>query len=105
MGRRADKDGMVAQVKEVRLLMQEVRTILLSEWNPLGVANVPATADEYDLEAGQIVKVLASGPRLESILDVLKLGEDRLAAMALGEERRMEIARQLMSLVDDKTSR
>lgn len=39
-------------------LTSSIREILLSEWDPIGVSNIPEAADEYDTYANIVMSML-----------------------------------------------
>jgi hypothetical protein len=49
---------------EVRL---QIRTILMSKWDPIGVSDVPEAANEYDSYIGGVYELLESGASEERI--------------------------------------
>ena len=50
--------------REVR---SEIRTILMGEWDPIGVKDVPEAADEYDSYIGGVYELLEQGASEERI--------------------------------------
>jgi hypothetical protein len=50
--------------REVRL---QIRTVLMSKWDPIGVNDVPEAANEYDSYIGGVYELLESGASEESI--------------------------------------
>jgi hypothetical protein len=53
------------------LELEEIKRILLQEWDPIGVADTSGAADEYDTYAFQIFTSLHSGATSDSIADYL----------------------------------
>jgi hypothetical protein len=53
------------------LELQEIKRILLQEWDPIGVAETPEASDEYDAYAFQILTSLHSGATADSIAEYL----------------------------------
>ena len=65
--------------KAVRRLVNEVRLILLEDWDPLYVGGNPALADEYDFVLGKVMAGLTDNPSLEGVVGLLaKLEEEDL---------------------------
>ena len=60
-----------ARRKNLRDLVDQVRHILLHEWDPLGVGGMPGLADEYDFVLGKVMAQLARKPSPEAIADLL----------------------------------
>ena len=44
-----------------RRIQDEIRGILLRDWDPLGINDVPEAQDEYDSYVGGVYRLLASG--------------------------------------------
>jgi hypothetical protein len=70
--------------REVR---SKIRAVLLAEWDPIGINNVPEAADEYDSYIGGLYDLLAQGASEESIRAYLRQIEIAQMEMvnALGE--------------------
>ena len=82
-------------------LAQTVRTILLNDWDPIGVAGIHQAADEYDRYVGPIARMIAAG---SSIPELAKhLVEIEVGAMGLkGDQGRARIvAAKLRNLTQD----
>ena len=60
-----NKDG-------ARRIKSEIRTILMRDWDPIGVKDEPMAADEYDMYLGGIYELLKSGASLELISEHLR---------------------------------
>ena len=56
-------------------LHARVREILLRQWDPIGVADVPAAQDEYDSYVGEIASAVRTGHSASEIADHLVLIE------------------------------
>lgn len=52
--------------------MQAIGRILLEQWDPIGVAAVPAAYDEYDAYVGGVYQLLASGANVPAVADHLE---------------------------------
>jgi len=55
--------------REVR---SKIRAVLLAEWDPIGINDVPEAADEYDSYIGCVYDLLGQGAAEESIRDYLR---------------------------------
>ncbi len=62
MGKRSHK------AKEVQ---EKIRQVLLHDWDPIGVSDVPEAKDEYDSYVGGIHRLLASGASEYQIIERL----------------------------------
>lgn len=52
-------------------LSRDVREILLADWNPIGIRDVPQARDEYDAYVLPIAHILASGTTVTELADHL----------------------------------
>jgi len=52
-------------------IQDAIRQVLLYEWDPIGVSDMPAAQDEYDSYAGGIYRLLASGASEYQIIERL----------------------------------
>ena len=48
-------------------LSRSVRTILMREWDPIGVVDEPAAQDEYDADVGTVVQLLRRNASLDDL--------------------------------------
>jgi len=58
--------------QESRRVRVEIRHVLMKDWDPIGISNVPACADEYDTYIGHIYLILAEGGSDDRIKDYLR---------------------------------
>jgi hypothetical protein len=80
-------------------LFQEVREILLREWDPLGVADNPACRDEYDSYAYTLCRYLmerADEYRLAEYLS--RVRSDSMGLGTAAPECDIKVARLLLGL-------
>ena len=52
-------------------LYDTVRQVLIEDWDPIGIRDVPQARDEYDGYAATIVRMLAGGASLAELSDRL----------------------------------
>ena len=80
-------------------LRHSVRAILLHDWDPIGVGEIEAAADEYDSYVESICRMLLSGADSNRLAE--HLVELETGAMGLSEvpRDRTAIGRQLVALV------
>lgn len=52
---------MNANVNQERQIQKEIRTVLLQEWDPIGVSETPEAWDEYDSYIGGVYRLLTEG--------------------------------------------
>jgi hypothetical protein len=83
-------------------LLQTVRRILFTEWDPIGVNDNPLCENEYDSYAPAICRLLREGAdegKVVSHLNRLQKDSMRLSAT---EEHNRRFARRLLSLTEGK---
>ena len=63
--------------RKAREIQASIARVLLEEWDPIGVKDVPECRDEYAAYAGGVYRLLASGATRERIADHLdQVGRD-----------------------------
>lgn len=55
-------------MKLIKDLQREIRAVLLRDWDPIGVGDVPAAADEYDTQVIAIAGMIHSRKITHEIL-------------------------------------
>ena len=85
---------------------RELREILMSEWDPIGVADISEAQDEYDTYVGQIAERLRKGESGDEIGEYLIWAEGRmgLSATDAARERDRELGARLVSWHSDATA-
>ena len=58
-------------IKSSLRFFDDVRHILLAEWDPIGIRDEPAAEDEYDAYATEIVSLIERGATAAQIADRL----------------------------------
>jgi hypothetical protein len=56
---------------ESRRIVDEIRSVLLNVWDPIGVAEIPQCADEYDCCIGGAYSLLSKGASDSAIAEYL----------------------------------
>ena len=80
-------------------IMENIRKVLLQEWDPIGVKDIPEAQDEYDSYAGGVYRLLASHSSAEQIARHLAQIEDE--QMGLGPriiQDLLPVANRLLSI-------
>lgn len=52
-------------------IQEQIRQVLLHDWDPIGVQEVPEAQDEYDSYVGGVYRLLVSNARDEELVDHL----------------------------------
>ena len=85
----------------------ELRHLLLEEWDPIGVRDVPEAQDEYDGYLGQIGSRLREGSHAEDIASYLDWAEFEhmgLGATPAARVRNRDVAAHVCSLYAEATA-
>jgi hypothetical protein len=54
-----------------RSIQESIRDILLRDWDPIGINDVPEAQDEYDSYVGGVYRLLASHCSVDEMVDHL----------------------------------
>jgi hypothetical protein len=54
-----------------REFKRQLRTILLSEWDPIGVSGIPEAWDEYDSYVGEVLSMLKNAASVDELTTYL----------------------------------
>ena len=90
---------MDAKNKRAREVMEQIRQVLLHDWDPIGIVDSDWPQDEYDSYIGGIYRLIASGARPEAIAKHLVRIECEWMGLPgqMGKEL-MPVARKLSDL-------
>lgn len=55
-----------------RQIQEDIRDVLLREWDPIGIVDVPEAQDEYDSYVGGVYRLLASGASQDQLVEHLR---------------------------------
>jgi len=61
---------MIAIMKKNKLVLN-IRSVLLNDWDPVGIGDNPNLSDEYDGYIGSIINILKQKPTIEEIVGFL----------------------------------
>lgn len=86
-------------LEATKQLQQRVKAIVLHEWDPVGVANVPEAQDEYDAYIAEVTRMLAMRAPVSKIEDYLWWLETTHMGLCGDRQRTNAIAAKLASLV------
>ena len=90
---------MDARNKRAREVMEQIRQVLLHDWDPFGIVHCDCLQDEYDSCIAGIYRLIASGARPDVIAQHLARIECEWAGLPgrMGKEL-MPVARKLSDL-------
>ena len=85
--------------QRAREIQESIRQVLLRDWDPIGVSDVPEAQDEYDSYVGGVYRLLASGASEDEIIEHLyRIESDRMEMPAADREGLRGVARELTRL-------
>ena len=74
-----------------------LRALLLAHWDPIGIANVPAAADEYDVYVSELQKLLAKDASVADIAEALLTIETVQMGLPGNRDRGRRVAELLVA--------
>jgi hypothetical protein len=83
-------------------IRRDIRTVLMTHWDPIGVKDEPMAADEYDGYIGAIYGLLTSTATANAISDHLR--EIEIKRMGFSEEQvpqHLDVAARLKQILLD----
>ena len=83
---------------------QELRRLLMEQWDPIGVKAAPEAADEYDGYRGRIMELSRDGASAAAIADHLAGFEQYMGLTPRGE-RVSAVAHELVQWYPDSSER
>jgi hypothetical protein len=78
-----------------------IRDILLKEWDPIGINQIPEAQDEYDAYVGEVHRLLSRRASSREIFDYLWWLETQHMALCGDRQRTEKIAERLANLVNE----
>ena len=84
--------------KKAKQIQNKIRTILLSDWDPIGVSDIPEAQDEYDEYIGKIYGVLSRTKSEEKLFELLCQIETEYMELECNKESLRTVARKLLEV-------
>jgi hypothetical protein len=85
--------------QRAREIQESIRQVLLRDWDPIGVSDVPEAQDEYDSYVGGVYRLLASGASEDEVIEHLQwIESDRMGLTAADPEELRVVAMRLAQL-------
>jgi hypothetical protein len=82
-----------------RQIQLNIGDVLLREWDPIGIIDVPEAQDEYDRYVGGVYRLLASGASEDQLVEHLqRIATVTMGISAGGEATLRTVARRLKGL-------
>src|SRR2546422_882097 len=84
------------RIRRAKDIQDSIRHILLHDWDPIGVADVPEAQDEYDSYVGGVYRLLASHCSADEMIDhLLKIESQTMGLSPPPLEHLRPLANQL----------
>ena len=85
--------------RRARTIQESIHDILLRDWDPIGINDVPEAHDEYDSYIGGVYRLLASDCSIDQIVDYLATIESQTMGLDVANRERLaRVANQLVAL-------
>jgi hypothetical protein len=94
---------MSERLQRAKSHQKAIRTLLMREWDPIGVADVPQAQDEYDSYIPQIYGILIRCEPKHKLADFLWWAETENMGL-FGNRRRTEHIADLLMQIGDSTA-
>jgi hypothetical protein len=95
---------MSERLEQARRYHAAIREVLMGEWDPIGVANIPEAADEYDSYIGEVHGLLVRREPLSKMVDFLRWVETEHMGLAGNRCRTEQVAARLLRLPEELAS-
>jgi hypothetical protein len=82
-----------------RFSFDVIRDLLMQEWDPIGIADLPEASDEYDAYIPKIISLLKSNITVEEMQKHLFWLEESQMGLTASEERVKHVSDLLIALV------
>lgn len=80
-------------------IQESISHVLLQDWDPIGVSDIPEAQDEYSAYVGGVYRLLASGASEDEIVEHLfKIERDTIGLPAVDRKDLRGVARKLIEL-------
>lgn len=89
---------MSKNVRAKQFLMEEIQKILLKEWDPIGIQDIPEAQDEYDSYVSDIYKLIQSKRTESEVFDYLWEIETEHMGLSGDKKHTQIIAHKLFKL-------
>lgn len=85
--------------KQINTLEAKVQKILLLEWDPIGVKDIPEAQDEYDMYVSNICQMLRTGQSNTEVYKHLRWIETERIGLEGNEQHTQRIVAKLVGLL------
>jgi len=87
-------------IERARTLHEKIKTVLIQDWDPIGVQEIPGAQGEYDSYVHQIYLMLISRKPMNDVLEYLLWLEREHMGLTVDYQRTQFIAEKLVDLVE-----
>jgi hypothetical protein len=84
--------------KRAHILQRRIKGILLQDWDPIGVQEIPEAQDEYDSYVSPIYSMLISHKPINEVFEYLSWIEGERMGLTVDQQRTQDIAERLINL-------
>src|SRR6266496_4651248 len=90
---------MTSKEERTRQIQRSIAEVLLRNWDPIGVRNVPQAQDEYDAYVGGVYRLIASGATARELAEHLaRLEAEQLGFQDTDPKMLIPLAKKLLKL-------
>lgn len=89
---------MSKNILHAQSLHEQIATILLREWDPIGIQDIPEAQDEYDAYVVSLYKMLISNASEQDIFKYLIWVETEHMGLSADKQQILNIAKKLTTL-------
>jgi hypothetical protein len=89
---------MSSAIDRARTLHEKIKAVLMQDWDPIGVKEIPEAHDEYDSYVPTIYSMLISRKPIHEVLEYLLWLEGEHMGLKVDRQRAQFIAEKLVSL-------
>ena len=86
------------QARQARGIEEQIRQILLNDWDPIGIREVPEAQDEYDSYVGGVYRLVADGASAVEVAKHLARIEGEQMGLPSSADVRLSVATKLCGL-------
>jgi hypothetical protein len=85
--------------ERARALNDQIKDVLLKEWDPIGIQAIPEAQDEYDGYVPRIHSMLSARKSVEEVLEYLLWLEAEHMGLTPDRQRTRRLAESLVGLI------
>ncbi len=91
---------MSQNLKRAKKQHDAIRTILIQEWDPIGINDIPEAQDEYDAYVSGVYRLLISRKPTYEVFEYLWFIETEHMALCGDRQRTKQVAELLVGLTE-----